>query len=70
MNQSVSFVDNETDEVLFSEWNITSIPRTSEMINYKGKWYKVRQVYYVYNKITKDEMYCSIEVNLERSNFE
>lgn len=70
MNQSVSFVDNETDEVLFSEWNITSIPRTSEMINYKGKWYKVRQVYYVYNKITNDEMYCSIEVNLERSNFE
>ena len=70
MNQSVSYVDNATNTELFTERIGLPIPRTGEMIEYEGKWYKVRQVYYVYSKLVKDNTYCFIEVNLERSNFE
>ena len=70
MNQSVSFVDKEINTELFTERNGIPVPRINEMVEYEGKWYKVRQVYYVYNKLKKDEMYCLIEVNLERCNFE
>jgi hypothetical protein len=70
MNQSVSFVDKETNTELFTERNGIPIPRVNEMVEYEGKWYKVRQVYYVYNKLVKDNMYCFIEVNLERCDFE
>ena len=68
MIQSVSFVEGE--DVLFTERGNISIPRTNEMIEYDGKWYKVRQVYYSYQFLSRDDLFCQIEVNLIRSNFE
>ena len=68
MIQSVNFVEDET--VLFTERDNISIPRTGEMIEYENKWYKVRQVYYTYHSLSRDDMFCQIEVNLVRSKFE
>lgn len=70
MNQSVSYVDKEINEVLFTERSGLPVPRTGEMIEYESKWYKVRQVYYNYREIGRDNICCFIEVNLVRSNFE
>lgn len=67
MIQSVSFVEGE--DVLFTERGNISIPRINEMITYEGKWYEVRQVYYSYQFITRDDLFCQIEVNLIRSKF-
>lgn len=67
---SISFVDKDTNEVLFTERESILIPRINEMVGYLGKWYKVRQVYYTYHSLTSDSMYCGIEVNLTRSEFE
>jgi hypothetical protein len=73
MSHSVSFVDNDTDTVLFTVRDNVLIPRTNEMVEFSGKWYKVKQIYYTYHSITGipgDDVYCLIEVNLERSEFE
>lgn len=67
MLQSVQFVIEQ--DVLFTIRDNMSIPRVNEMLEYKGKWYKVRQVYYTYHKADND-MYAVIEVNLERCDFE
>ena len=68
MFQSVQFVIDQTVLFTVREENIF-IPRISEMIEYEGKWYKVRQVYYTYHNVGNG-MCAVIEVNLERSDFE
>ena len=67
---SISFVDKDTNEVLFTERENILIPRTNEMVEYDGKWYKVRQVYYTYRTFTSGNTMCVIEVHLIRSEFE
>ena len=68
MFQSVSYVVNET--VLFTDRKGLPIPRVDEMIEFEGKWYKVRQVYYTYHYHSADDYSCLMEVNLVRTDFE
>ena len=68
MIQSVNFVEGET--VLFTNRDNISIPRIGEMVEHENQWYKVRQVYYTYHALGRDDMFCQIEVNLVRSKFE
>lgn len=68
MFQSVSYVVSET--VLFTDRNGLPIPRVDELVEFEGKWYKVRQVYYTYHCYLADDYSCLIEVNLVRTDFE
>lgn len=65
MLQSVQFVIEQ--DVLFTIRENMFIPRVNEMLEYEGKWYKVRQVYYIYHNVGNG-MCAVIEVNLERCN--
>ena len=67
MFQSVTYVVGET--VLFTDRNNLPIPRVGELVEFESKWYKVRQVYYTYKNLSRDDICCFIEVNLEKTEF-
>jgi len=65
MYQSVQFVDNNKNEIIFVDRNIISVPRVGEQVMFNSMRYKVRQVYYDYHTLSRDDVCCLIEVNLE-----